>query len=142
MASIWTFHALNAAGIPISLRTGIGYSRNCVILDAAVRNLNLSRRIVPYDWYDPDAARAITLRIRLGPLEYILSFEVVNHLPTPLMASLGLLFLRGEHAQVCLSRRILILQDHCELPLAESHQVAHHCNNRCRCDYFGRDLQA
>ena len=104
-----------------------------------MRSLNLSKRIVPYDWYDPDAARAITLRIRLGPLEYILSFEVVDHLPPPIVASLGLLFLRGEHAHVCLSRRVLTLQEEYELPLAESHQVAHNCTIRCMCDYLHYD---
>ena len=142
MASIWTFHALNANGIPISLRTGLGYTRNCVILYDALITLNLTRRIVPYDWYDPHGARAITLRIRLGPLEYILSFEVVDYLPPPIVASLGLLFLRGEHANVCLSRRVITLQDdgeEYELPLVESHQVTHSCTIRCRCAYLHYD---
>ena len=139
MASIWIFHALNANGIPISLRTGLGYTQNCVILYDALINLNLTRRIVPYDWNDPLGSRAITLRIRLGPLEYILSFEVVDYLPCPIVASLGLLFLRGEHAHVCLSRRVLTLQEEYELPLAESHQVAHNCTIRCPCDYLHYD---
>ena len=142
MATIWCFHALNAAGIPISLRTGLGLTRKCVILDAAVRNLGLCRRIMPLAWYDLDVVGTIILRIKLGHLDFVLSFEVVRHLPTPLVATLGLQFLREERAQVCLSRRILTLQDECEIPLAESHDVAHHCNNRCRCYYFGRDLQA
>ena len=142
MATVWSFHALNDAGIPISLRTGLGYTRKCVILDAAVRNLNLCRRIRPLDCYDLDVVGTIILRIKLGHLDYILSFDVVRHLPTPLVASLGLQFLREERAQVCLSRRILTLQDECEIRLAESHDVRHRCNNRCRCYYLGRDLQA
>ena len=141
MATTWSVYTLNAAGIFINLRTGLGLTRKCVILDAAMRNLGLSRRIMPLASYDIEVVGTIILRIKLGHLDFVLSFEVVRHLPTPLVATLGIQFLREERAQVCLSRRILTLQDDCEIPLAESHDVRRPCINRCRCYYLGRDFQ-
>ena len=140
MATTWSVHIPNTAGIFISVRTGLGTTRRCAILDAAVRHLGLCSQIMPLASYNPAVVGTITLQVKLDHLDFVILFEVVRHISMPMVASLGIQFLREEHAQVCLSRRILTLRDDCEIPLAESHDVRRPCLDRCRCYYLGRDF--